>query len=73
VTTKHRPYIKPRAYTWKAEDRTETPGIALMHGSKIRAHLTAAEARTLADRIHDLTDAAGNHEPALPTTEAEQE
>jgi hypothetical protein len=35
--------------------------------------LTYTEARTLADRLHDLVDAAGNPEPPLPTTEAEQE
>lgn len=68
-----RPYLKARAYIWLDADGTGTPGVALMQGRTIRAHLTPDEARTLADRIHDLTDAAGNPEPALPTTPAEQE
>ena len=50
-----------------------TPGIGLMRGEIIHAHLTPVEARTLADRLHDLADAAGNPEPVLPTTEAERE
>lgn len=68
-----RPYIKARSWTWHDADGTSTPGVALMQGRTVRAHLTPAEARTLADRIHDLTDANGNPEPALPTTDAEQE
>lgn len=68
-----RPYVKARAYTWLDADGTATPGIALLQGRSVKAHLTPAEARTLADRIHDLTDAAGNPEEPLPTTEAEQE
>ncbi|MFJ6355420.1 hypothetical protein [Pseudarthrobacter oxydans] len=68
-----RPKLRPLPYTWKAENRTETPGLALMNGSQLRAHLTYAEARKLADKIHDLCDANGNPETPLPTTEAEQE
>ncbi|MEW1986387.1 hypothetical protein [Pseudarthrobacter oxydans] len=68
-----RPYLKPKLYTWKAEDKTETPGVALMNGTQIRAHMTYTEARTLADRIHDLCDANGTPEAPLPTTPAEQE
>lgn len=67
-----RPYLTARPYTWKSKD-TETPGIGLMYGGQIRAHLTPEEARTLADRLHDLVDAAGNPEPVLPSTNAEQE
>jgi hypothetical protein len=67
VTTKHRPYINPRAYTWKAEDRTVTPGIGLMHGGKIRAHLTAAEAYELANRLVDLADRLDAETPATNT------
>lgn len=68
-----RPYVKALPWTWRDADGSSTPGVALMQGRTVRAHLTPAEARTLADRIHDLTDAAGNPEPALPTTDAEQE
>lgn len=63
MTTATRPYVKPRAYTWKAEDRTQTPGIALMHCGKIRAHLTAAEAYDLANRLVDMADTLTEQEP----------
>ncbi len=68
-----RPYIRARPWTWKDRSGNETPGIGLMHGGSVKAHLTHAEARTLADLLHDLVDAAGNPEPELPATEAEQE
>lgn len=68
-----RPTVQPRPYAWKAKDRSETPGIALWGKNGLTAHLTPLEARILADRLHDLADAAGNPEPKLPTTEAERE
>jgi hypothetical protein len=51
-----RPYVIPKKYTWKSGDRTETPGIGLLYGTKIRAHLTAKEAYALADKLVDLAD-----------------
>ena len=69
----YRPYVKAQKYVWLSSDGTGTPGVALMQGKKVRAHLTAAEAASLADRLIDLTDAAGNPEPQLPTTFAESE
>lgn len=51
-----RPHLTPRPYTWKAKDRTETPGIGLMYGNQIRAHLAPAEAYALANRLVDLAD-----------------
>ncbi|GAA3681925.1 hypothetical protein GCM10023081_20020 [Arthrobacter ginkgonis] len=66
-----RPYLKARTRTWRDKDSTATPGIALMRGPSVQAHLTYLEARTLADRIHDLCDAAGNPEEPLPTTSPE--
>lgn len=68
-----RPYLKARTYIWLDADGSATPGVALMQGRTVRAHLTPDEARTLADRIHDLTDAAGNPQPVLPSTTPEQE
>ncbi|GAA1109967.1 hypothetical protein [Arthrobacter flavus] len=68
-----RPYIKARPWTWRDRDGNQTPGVALMHGGSVKAHLTPNEARALADRLHDLTDAAGNPEQPLPSTTAEQE
>lgn len=65
-----RPYLKPRGYTWKAEDRTVVPGIGLMHGGKIRAHLTAAEAYELANSLVDLAD---NLDAGTPATTTEEE
>lgn len=65
---------KPRPWIWKDEQRNETPGIALWHPKKgLIGHYTPTEARSLADRIHDLCDANGDPEPALPSTTAEQE
>ncbi|MET3718322.1 hypothetical protein [Arthrobacter sp. UYEF21] len=70
----HRPYLTARPYVWLAADGTGTPGVALMNGRRrIKAHLNADEARTLADTLHDLIDAAGNPEQPLPTTHAESE
>ncbi|WP_028280264.1 hypothetical protein [Arthrobacter sp. H5] len=68
-----RPYIKARTWTWRDRDGNQTPGIALMHGGSVKAHLTYAEALRMADRLVDLTDAAGNPEQPLPSTTAEQE
>ncbi|RNL51585.1 hypothetical protein [Arthrobacter oryzae] len=56
TVTAKRPYLKPRPYIWKDEDRTVTPGIGLMHGGQIRAHLTPAEAYELANQLVDLAD-----------------
>lgn len=52
-----RPYLTVRAYVWRDRDGSQTPGFALMHGRDLKAHLTHAEARTLADQLHDLADA----------------
>lgn len=68
-----RPRLTPRPYTWKNRDQTETAGIGLMRGAQIQAHMTFSEARTLADRLHDLVDAAGNPEPVLESIPAEKE
>jgi hypothetical protein len=69
VLPRGRPYLNAGDYVWN-----ETPGIALWDRSgTIQAHLTYAQARRMADRLHDLCDAAGNPEPELPATDAEQE
>lgn len=51
-----RPRLKLRPYIWKSEDKTETPGIGLMHGLKVRAHLSPAEAYAMANRLVDIAD-----------------
>ena len=53
-----RPFLEIRRYTWKAKDGTETPGVALKFGNQVKAHLTPAEARTMADKLHDYADRA---------------
>lgn len=73
MTRNRRPGITARKRVWIDTDGTRTPGVGLMRGANVHAHLTPLEARTLADRLHDLADAAGNPEPKLPTTEAERE
>lgn len=74
MTANRRPHITARKRVWLDADGTRPPpGVGLMRGEIIHAHLTPTEARTLADRLHDLADAAGNPEPVLPTTGAERE
>lgn len=53
-----RPTIRARRWIWKDADGTHTPGIGLVHGTSVKAHLTPGEARALADRLHDLADTA---------------
>lgn len=55
-----RPRLTARPYAWRDKDRTETPGIAIWHRKGLAGHLTYSEARALADRLHDLADAAGS-------------
>lgn len=52
----YRPYLIIRPWGWRAEDGTNIPGIGLMYGTKVRAHLTPKEAREMADKLHDLAD-----------------
>lgn len=51
-----RPKVKARAYYWRASDGTKTPGVGILQGGRTIAHYTAAEARQMADRLHDLAD-----------------
>lgn len=44
---------------WITKDKKRIPGIQLLNGRGIAAHLTADEARALADRLHDLADQLG--------------
>ena len=53
-----RPYIGkiwPHTWTDKATG-TQTPGILIAGASGMAAHLTANEARHLADELHDYAD-----------------
>lgn len=75
MTTQKRPYVTPRAWVWHQGDDLRIPGIGLMRGPDIRAHLTPTEARKLADRLHDLADkldttAAHLNEPTTPARKA---
>ena len=63
--TSHRPRIRARKYIWRDQSGNETPGISLW-GRNLAAHLTYDEARHLADKLHDLVDAASH-----TTTESE--
>lgn len=47
------PQIKARR--WQDGGRT-IPGIAFMRGQRVLAHMTAAQARNTADKLHDLAD-----------------
>lgn len=54
--TSKRPYVKVRKYSWKDRSGEIIPGVSLW-GRNLVAHLTYDEARSLADRLHDLVDA----------------
>ena len=54
--TRRRAYAYVRPWTWKHEDRTETPGVGIFRGRDLIAHLTPDEARTMADQLHDQAD-----------------
>lgn len=51
-----RPLAKVRKRDWLDHDGTRTPGIALMFGPKVLAHMTPDEARAMADKLHDYAD-----------------
>jgi len=51
-----RPFIKVRYWTWRDHARNATPGVGIFTGNQIQAHLTPAEARNLADKLHDMAD-----------------
>lgn len=51
-----RPTVQPRLYAWKDKAGNETPGIGLWGRRILAAHLTDTEARSLADKLHDLAD-----------------
>jgi hypothetical protein len=56
MTTAKRPFVKVRNWTWKDQERQATPGLALWGKNGLTAHLTCTEARTLADKLHDMAD-----------------
>ncbi|NVM94762.1 hypothetical protein [Arthrobacter wenxiniae] len=51
-----RPRARARCWAWRYPDGTELPGIGLFTNNILQAHLTPAQARTMADRLHDLAD-----------------
>lgn len=57
-----RPQAKLHKRPWLDKDGTRTPGIALMHGAKVIAHMTPDEARAIADRLHDYADQSDQEE-----------
>lgn len=63
-----RPYLHVRRYTWREPPQPEEDGVALLNQYGVQAHLTWMEARTLADRLHDLADANGMPEEPLPSS-----
>ena len=62
-----RPYLtRVRVRTWKA-GRSMTPGVALLKGRTVVAHLTGREALALADHLVDLVEAHGLADDDTPT------
>lgn len=58
----YRPGADAQIRTWSGDGGVRTPGIALVRNRVLLAHLTPAEARVLADRIHDLAGKFESHE-----------
>jgi hypothetical protein len=56
-----RPYVKVRRWEWRDADGIKTPGVGILRGQAVVAHLTPDEARRMADRLHDMADAAESH------------
>ena len=53
----NRPYLsKVQPWYWKDQHGNSTPGIALRKGPHIAAHLTAAEAIQLSNRLVDIAE-----------------
>jgi len=46
-----------RKYFWRLEGEPDIAGVGLFQGERMICHLTPAEARATADRLHDLADA----------------
>jgi len=60
------PFIgSARIRDWITKDKQRIKGIQLRGAHGIAAHLTAQEARELADTLHDLSDKL--EQPSLPT------
>lgn len=51
-----RPSASAKKYNWLTPNGETIPGIALMHRHKVLAHMTPAEARAIADKLHDYAD-----------------
>lgn len=51
-----RPTVTPRRWTWKRGNAGDLVGIGLFKAGRVTAHLTYAEARALADQLHDMVD-----------------
>lgn len=59
--------VHVRPYVWLNGDRRH-PGIGVLSGPRILAHLNADQARHLADQLHDLADDLDRTNPE-PTTD----
>lgn len=67
----HRQGFRPQAKLfkrpWLDKDGTRTPGIALMHGAKVIAHMTPAEARSIAEQLLRYADQENGNEEINPS------
>lgn len=52
--------VKVRAYVWNWNQPDGVPGVLLRDRRGIITHLSTAEARGLADKIHDICDEQEN-------------
>lgn len=61
--------VRARRYYWiDKTTQQHVDGIALMQrsGGRVVAHMTAQQARAMADRLHDLADALETAPTAIP-------
>lgn len=64
LTTRKRPFVRLQPWQWRDADGTITPGVGIFRGNEIKAHLNPAEARKMADLLHDIADRLeAHHQP----------
>lgn len=67
TSTGRRPYATVTPYTWM-QGNQPTAGIVFKHGPKPFLHVTPAEGRALADKLHDLADKLDAEPMRMPKT-----
>lgn len=62
-----RPSAHAKKYNWQTPQGETIPGIALMHRHKVLAHMTPAEARSIAEQLLRYADQENPNEEINPS------